>query len=586
MPSKQVQWVGLDIGTQSIKIIVLEKKKNHWRLKDLRYQKFASAAEEDPLAYEKWIADTLTAAVAEMNIGGSWASSPLSGTQVALRKMTFPDIPLDEVKEAVRYQGKTVFPFVLDNAVIDVTQVGKYTDKEGPKQEVLVGAAIREQVQQRLNLLNQVNLRPYCLSLVPLALSKIYLLNKNRPPEESVALIDIGAHTSTIAMVQKEQVVFSREIGIGGETLTETLIDLSRLNQPGGMLSYAEAELIKQKYGIPLDGVEGEQTEEGIPLETIRDGFMPLIDRLIMEIDRSFGYFKTQAENQNIDRIFLSGGGSLLKGLSKAIERSFNLPTSYYELGDSLEIDQAVDRETFIQQAPLFIIPLGLALDEKPAINLLPFTRKSSRELYWETGKKALVYGAVPLLFIGYLGYQVFGSYGDLSKINRTISQRKGELVKLEGPQSELGTLRKQEEELDRKLLDYPPQMILRLPLQSILASISRTIPSNMTLTDFSLGVAPISGAGGSGAAPKAEEKGTTPAPAKTQAEKSGRTGTIELKGTVFGPGEDVLRSLDQWTRDLAEVKHFRDVRLLEVKQNNNFKSPAADFSVMVRLNH
>ncbi|MCU0579865.1 MAG: type IV pilus assembly protein PilM [Desulfobacterota bacterium] len=584
MPSKKVQWVGVDIGTQSIKIIVLEKKKNHWRLNNFQYRQFASVAEEDPVVYEKWIADTLTAAVAEMNIAGAWASSPLSGTQVALRKMTFPDIPLDEVKEAVRYQGKTVFPFVLDNAVIDVAQVGKYTDKEGPKQEVLVGAAIREQVQQRLNLLNQVNLRPHCLSLVPLALSKIYLLNKNRPPDESVALIDIGAHTSTIAMVQKEQVVFSREIGIGGETLTETLIDLSRLSHPGGMLSYAEAELIKQKYGVPLDEVDGEQTEEGIPLETIRDGFMPLIDRLIMEIDRSFGYFKTQAENQNIDRIFLSGGGSLLKGLSKAIERSFNLPTAYYEWGDSLEIDPAVDRETFIQQAPLFIIPLGLALDEKPAINLLPFARKSSRDLYWETGKKALVYGAIPLLFIGYLGYQVFGLYGDLSKINRTISQRQGELVKLEGPQSELGTLRKQEEELDRKLLDYPPQMIIRLPLQFILASISRTIPANMTLTDFSLGVNPVPG--GSGAAPKAEEKGTTPAPAKAPAEKSGRTGTIELKGTVFGPGEEVLRSLDQWTRDLAEVKHFRDVRLLEVKQNNNFKSPAADFSVMVRLNH
>jgi hypothetical protein len=330
--------------------------------------------------------------------------------------------------------------------------------------------------------------------------------------------------------------------------------------------------------------VEGEQTEEGIPLETIRDGFMPLIDRLIMEIDRSFGYFKTQAENQNIDRIFLSGGGSLLKGLSKALERSFNLPTAYFEFGDSLEIDPAVDREAFVRQAPLFIIPLGLALDEKPAINLLPFARKSSRDLYWETGKKALVYGAIPLLFIGYLGYQVFGLYGDLSKINRTISQRQGELVKLEGPQSELGTLRKQEEELDRKLLDYPPQMIIRLPLQSILASVSGTIPANMTLTDFSLGLNPVSG--GSGAAPKADEKGTTPAPAKAPAEKSGRTGTIELKGTVFGPGEEVLRSLDQWTRDLAAVKHFKDVRLLEVKQNNNFKSPAADFSVMVRLNH
>ena len=84
---------------------------------------------------------------------------------------------------------------------------------------------------------------------------------------------------------------------------------------------------------------------EGIPLEAIRDGLMPEVDRLIMEIDRSFGYYKTQAEDQTIDRILLSGGGALLKGLPKALERSFSIPIAEYNLWDSLEIDPGINSE-------------------------------------------------------------------------------------------------------------------------------------------------------------------------------------------------------------------------------------------------
>jgi type IV pilus assembly protein PilM len=587
MPSGKSQWVGLDIGTQSIKIIAFEKKRNRWLLKQYQHYQTTGSWEEDPVGYEKWVQETLKKSVQQLGLAGSWVSSPLSGTQVALRKMTFPDMPLEEVKEAVRFQGKAAFPFPLDNAVVDVAWVGKSQEKEKkePQREVLAAAAIREVVNQRLNLLTGLNLRPLTLSLVPLALKKTYLLCSGRPANESVALIDIGAHASTIAMIQNEEVVFSREIGLGGGHFTETLMDLSRSLSSGKPLSYEEAERAKVVYGIPHPGLEEEQTEEGIPLEGIRESLMPVVDRLIMEIDRSFGYYKTQAENQTIDRIFLSGGGALLQGLPQALERSFNIPIADYNLWDTLEIDPGINGEALGREVPLFIVAMGLATDERPALNLLPYTPQSSRQAYWETGKKALAYGILPLVFAGFLAYQVLSVRSELSQLDQKISTRKGELARLEKPQTELEKLKLQENELDQKLSVYPPKMVEKTPVQEIISRISQKVPPNVTLTSFLLVLDP----------PKEEKQAENKANDKEKVKKTETgsqkgqqakgEGNIQLKGVAYGPGDEVLRSLDAFSRGLETVNYFSGVRLEDVRRNDSFKTPAADFSLSVRMN-
>jgi len=584
MPPGKGQWVGLDIGTQSIKIISFEKKSNRWLLKNYQHLQTTASWEEDPVGYEKWVQETLKKSVHQMGLAGAWVSSPLSGTQVALRKMSFPNMPLEEIKEAVRFQGKAAFPFPLDNAIVDVARVGKSQEKKDPQQEVLAAAAIRDLANQRLNLLNSLNLRPLCLSVVPLALKKTYLLSAGRPANESVALIDIGAHASTIAMIQNEEVVFSREIGLGGGHFTETLMDLPRSGSPGRALTYEAAEQIKLDYGIPDPGLEQEQTEEGIPLEGIRDGLMPVVDRLIMEIDRSFGYYRTQAEDQTIDRILLSGGGALLKGLPKSLERSFNIPIAEYNLWDNLEIDPGINSEALGREYPLFIIAIGLATDDRPAINLLPYAPKSSRQAYWETGKKALAYGILPVVFTGFLAYQVLNVRSELSQLDKKISTRKTELVRLEQPLKELDKLRQQENELDQKLSVYPPKMVEKTPVQEILSRISQKVPPNITLTSFSLVMDPAKEERPpeNKANEKDKVKKTDTAPQNGPRPKS--EGNIQLKGVAYGPGDEVLRSLDAFSRGLEAVSYFSGVRLEDVKRNDTFKTPAADFSLSVRM--
>ena len=141
---------------------------------------------------------------------------------------------------------------------------------------------------------------------------------------------------------------------------------------------------------------------------------------------------------------------------------------------------------------PLFIIAIGLATDDRPAINLLPYTPNLPGKLYWETGKKVLAYGILPVVFTGFLAYQVLSVRSELSQLDKKISTRKGELTRLEQPQKELDKLRQQENDLDQKLSVYPPKMVEKTPVQEILKWISQKVPPNITLTSFSLLMDPV----------------------------------------------------------------------------------------------
>ena len=235
-------------------------------------------------------------------------------------------------------------------------------------------------------------------------------------------------------------------------------------------------------------------------------------------------------------------------------------------------------------QYPLLIIAIGLATDDRPAINLLPYARVSSRQAYWEAGKKALAYGILPVVFTGFLGYQVLSGLSELSQLDKKISTRKGELTLLEKPQQELDRLRQQENELDQKLSVYPPKMVEKTPVQEILRRISQKVPPNITLTSFSLVMDPVKEEKPAENKATEKEKGIKTETGPQDSLRPKGEGNIQLKGVAYGPGDEVLRSLDAFSRGLETVGYFRGVRLEDVKRNDTFKTPAADFSLSVRM--
>jgi len=66
---------------------------------------------------------------------------------------------------------------------------------------------------------------------------------------------------------------------------------------------------IKHKVGLLEEGEVG-QTEEGIPLDQIQKRLGSVKDRLLLEVERSLGFYKNQFKDYEIGRILLTGGGA------------------------------------------------------------------------------------------------------------------------------------------------------------------------------------------------------------------------------------------------------------------------------------
>jgi Tfp pilus assembly protein PilN len=306
-----------------------------------------------------------------------------------------------------------------------------------------------------------------------------------------------------------------------------------------------------------------------------------------LEIDRSFGYFKTQVEGASIDRIFLSGGGSLLKGLPEAIRKSFNLPVEQYNLLNTLEVDTGVDRKLLEASLPFLTTAIGVAVEEKPLLNLLPLEKKGRFPSLGENQKKVLAFGALGLLFFGYLGQHYFSASSELRKLEKKVALRQQEIARMEVSKKDLENLKRKQDQLDQQLTAYPPTMIEKMPAQEIMLEIGRRLSPNMTLTSFSLvpALEPVAEKGGEQKAPAGPNSTQPGKPGLGLKAKTKQERQLLLKGIVFGPGDQILKALDDFSRGLEQVSYITQVRLEEIKKNELFGALAAqDFQMIIRL--
>lgn len=179
-------------------------------------------------------------------------------------------------------------------------------------------------------------------------------------PEEmelGVGLINIGHGTTGISIFEKGAICHSHIIPIGGEHFTNDLSVLLKIGIP-------DAEIAKKKYGCALTSMVSE--DEMVEIQSSQQKKSTVIAKTkIAEIlePRCFELFQLLFENIRDTKllkainsgIVLTGGGSLLPGVSEVAERVFD---HHVRLGEPM----GVSGLTNLVDSPLFSTSVGLAL--------------------------------------------------------------------------------------------------------------------------------------------------------------------------------------------------------------------------------
>jgi type IV pilus assembly protein PilM len=336
--------VGLDIGSSSVKAVELKKKGAGYELVNLGMETLGQdtvvdGAIMDALSVSQAIEKIFT----DNKIKIKDVATAVSGHSVIVKKLDIAAASEAEVANAIDYEAQQNVPFDIADVFKDYQILG--VDASGNGFDVMLVAVKREKVLNHTNVLSQAGKAPAVLDIDAFALQNAFEANYEPPHDLMAALLNVGASIMNINIVQGGVPLFTRDVSVGGNQYTDTL-------QKELDLSFEDAEKLKQ--GQELPNVSADQRSPHIRSVT---------EILLLEIQKTFDYFRQTASGQTIQHIYLAGGTARIEGLADALKEEFNIPVEIMNPFQKVSINPSKFDVSFINDiAPRMAVAVGLAL--------------------------------------------------------------------------------------------------------------------------------------------------------------------------------------------------------------------------------
>ena len=236
---------------------------------------------------------------------------------------------------------------------LDDEEIGSLIDQQGDEASVEIIATFlpRVVVESLIAALHRADLEMEALTLEPIAAINVLI-----PPSMrrlNVALVDIGAGTSDIAITDAGTVIAYGMVPIAGDEVTEAISDQYLLDFP--LAEKAKRELLNKEQIVITDilGFEIEVSKDEV-IEKVN----PVLDRLANSICDEMLRLNN---NQPPKAIMLVGGGSLTPEITIKIAQALNLPENRVAIRDINAIS-TVTLSDHIDKGPELVTPIGIAI--------------------------------------------------------------------------------------------------------------------------------------------------------------------------------------------------------------------------------
>jgi type IV pilus assembly protein PilM len=538
--------LAIDIGNHTLKILELRST-----TKGIDVVHYAVAPTPPGGFQVSVLAAQLKEMLQQHRIKTKQAVTSLAGKGVATRRLTLTNIPEEEIQEAIRRQAEELFPFSLGDAMLAFQILDREDSGAQKKYEVLVAAATRETVMEHIAVLREAGLEPVGLMAEPHAVEQLWRsANLGKDEEGSIAVLDLGAHETSIHIFEGGRLRFSRYVPTSGDAFTMALTGMIRAGERDIELNTAQAEKLKREYGISSVKDRG-KTEEGIPLAQLAVRIRPVLEKLETEISRSFDYYTFQFQGETITRLLLAGGGAQLKGIETFFTDRFDVRVEFLDpLAPIIIQDSPAFSEVEAANRPDLTTVMGLALPFTERFNLLPVDLQQPRRKKWSVPAQ-VAYATLGLLLLIPLGQYGWQNQGRVSSLSRAVNAKRSVYEQYQRIFRIYERLKVENSQLDARLARLP-SLDLRVPqMAAALRLISQKIPEDVALTNIDV------------------------------EEKEGEEGLqVRLSGLIFGRKEEAFPTVTKFMEDLEKAPIFSNVQLGGAGDGNAPKPAVLVFEV------
>ena len=335
--------IGLDIGTRAVRAVEVKGGAGHQSVTRFgRVLMPAGAMDHGEVQNPAAVAEAIQTLWKRLKLTGKGVHIGIANRRVVVRVIELPAMSDEDLKSAIKLQAQDHIPIPLSEAVMDYEILERVDNADGqPVQRVLVVAAERASVMPLLEAVKLAKLDPQSLELNAYPLVRCL----SGGGDGAEAIVDIGAGVTTVVIHRGGRIRFTRILpNFGGDDFTAAVSE-------GLNVSVDDAEHMKRHVDADyaMNGGSGEHamtapsfadesdgaataeasalTAVQAPKRTVSQLLEPVLQRFVGEVRGSVDFYSSTPGAAEIGRVVLTGGGSMLNGLTEALHDSLGIPT-------------------------------------------------------------------------------------------------------------------------------------------------------------------------------------------------------------------------------------------------------------------
>jgi type IV pilus assembly protein PilM len=350
--------LGLDVGSTAVRVAEVSLGGTPVLVRAAQVPLPPGAVEAGEVRQPELVAEALRELWRQGGVKGRQVHLGVGNQRVVVREVALPWLPEKELRDSLAFQVQEFIPMPSDEAVLDFDPLGEMDQGGRRMQRILLVAAHKAMINALVESVTAAKLEPLGIDLTPFAVVRAVGTGDEGLDLETQgdeAVIDIGAHVTTICVHERGVTRFVRILPSGGRDITLAI-------ERGLGVDAQVAEALKRG-----EFVEAQRDQEGRPIELpaaaeIRRLALSRAGSFVDEVRSSLEFYAAQVPGARIARVVVTGGGSRLDGLLELMQERIPVSVDRGRLFERVKSELNLDAEAQAEAEAVLSASVGLAI--------------------------------------------------------------------------------------------------------------------------------------------------------------------------------------------------------------------------------
>lgn len=354
--------IGVDVGSTAVRVAEVAAGDVPVVVRAAQVPLAPGAVEAGEVRQPEVVAEALRSLWSQSGVKGRQVFLGVGNQRVVVREVALPWLPEKELRDSLAFQVQEFIPMAADDAVLDFDPLGEMDQGGRRMQRILLVAAHRGMVSALVEAALAAKLDPQGIDLTPFAAVRAVGSGDEPLDLESQgdeAVIDIGAHVTSICVHDRGVTRFVRILPAGGRDVT---VAIAR----GLGLDDDAAESLKRGETVVPPPPDEAGTPQEIPgSDEIKRLALSRAGSFVDEIRSSLEFYAAQVPGARIARVVVTGGGSRLDGFLELLQERIPVQVDRGRLFERVKSELNLSAEATGEAEAVLSVAVGLAIPNR-----------------------------------------------------------------------------------------------------------------------------------------------------------------------------------------------------------------------------